>query len=111
MNFSYFGRKRLQESDESSIPESEYLVRAGYSYWTLGYVLSLEGAKKLLAAKPLEKLIPVDEFLPVMFDKHTNETWLESYENRNLIALSARPLLLHPTHVSSKSSSLLKKVN
>lgn len=49
----------------------------------------------------MEKLIPVDEFLPVMFDKHTNETWLESYENRNLIALSARPLLLHPTHVIS----------
>ncbi len=27
-------------------------------------------ARKLLAAKPFEKLVPVDEYFPIMFDKH-----------------------------------------
>ena len=46
------------------------LVHPGYSYWTLGYVLSLSGAQKLLQAEPLNKMLPVDEFLPIMFNKH-----------------------------------------
>lgn len=46
------------------------LVHPDYSYWTLGYVLSLQGAKKLLQAEPLRKMLPVDEFLPIMFNKH-----------------------------------------
>lgn len=46
------------------------LVIPDYSYWTLGYALSLQGAKTLLEAQPLSKMLPVDEFLPVMFNKH-----------------------------------------
>lgn len=53
-------------------------------------------------AKPLEKLLPVDEFLPIMFDKHVNTTWKEVYENRNLIAWSAAPLILFPTHYTGE---------
>ena len=48
----------------------ENLVEADYSYWTLGYALSERGAKKLLGAQPFGKMLPVDEFLPVMFNKH-----------------------------------------
>ena len=33
-------------------------------------MLSGRGARKLLAAEPLKNLLPVDEFLPIMFDKH-----------------------------------------
>lgn len=51
-----------------------------------------------LAARPLDNLIPVDEFLPVMFDQHQNETWKKAFANRNLVAWSAAPLLLFPTH-------------
>ena len=31
-----------------------------------------------------EKMVPVDEYLPIMYDKHPNETWKAFYENRNL---------------------------
>lgn len=44
----YFGRKRLVERQEKWVENSEQLVHAGYSYWTLGYALSKSGAKKLL---------------------------------------------------------------
>lgn len=96
--FRYFGRKRLEDEEEPYVDGANNLVYVGYSYWTLGYVISLSGAKKLLAVDPLRKLIPVDEFLPVMFDRHPNKTWSNAFEPRNLIAFSAAPLILFPTH-------------
>lgn len=60
----------MQRDTESWVEGSRYLVHAGYSYWTVGYMLSAKGAKKLIDAKPLESLIPVDEYLPIMYDKH-----------------------------------------
>uniref|UniRef100_T1PAU5 Glycosyl transferase n=1 Tax=Musca domestica TaxID=7370 RepID=T1PAU5_MUSDO len=94
----YFGRKRLKDEVEPWVDNTENLVHAGYSYWTLGYVISLKGAEKLLKAKPLEKLLPVDEFLPIMFNRHPNKTWAEAFPERDLLAFSAAPLLLYPTH-------------
>lgn len=94
----YFGRKRLEDAVEEPIGNSGTLVKPHYSYWTIGYVLTLSGAKKLLNAKPLEKLVPVDEFLPIMFNQHPNASYMEKFEERNLIAWSAAPLLLYPTH-------------
>lgn len=70
LEFRYLGRKRLQEKEEPAVEGSRYLVLAGYSYWTLGYMLSKRGAEKLLDAKPLENMVPVDEYLPILFDKH-----------------------------------------
>jgi len=99
----YFGRKRLKEESEPGVTNADNLVHAGYSYWTLGYVLSLQGALKLLAAKPLEKLIPVDEFLPLMFNRHPNKTWSEAFPKRNLVAFSASPLLLYPIYYTGES--------
>ena len=69
--YSYIGRKRMQiDHQEKPVPNIHNLVEADYSYWTLGYLLSLQGAQKLLLAEPLNNLLPVDEFLPVMYDKH-----------------------------------------
>lgn len=98
----YFGRKRLQEN-EAFLKESESFVKVSYTYWTLGYVISLEGAKKLLAVEPLKRLLPVDEFLPIMFNEHPNDSWKLKYETRNLNAWSANPLLLYPTHYTGEA--------
>lgn len=99
---SYIGRKRLQDVDEPYVNDANNLVHVGYSYWTLGYILTLEGAKKLVNSKPLEKLVPVDEFLPIMFDKHPNADWKAAYEPRNLVAFSFAPLLIYPTHYTGE---------
>lgn len=70
-SLSYVGRKRLQiKHPERWVEGVKNLVSPDYSYWTLGYALSLQGAKTLLEAQPLSKMLPVDEFLPVMFNKH-----------------------------------------
>ncbi|GLG96306.1 Glycosyltransferase 25 family member [Gryllus bimaculatus] len=94
----YLGRKRLQEADEPWVEGAHLLVHAGYSYWTLGYLLSNRGAQKLLDARPLEKLVPVDEYLPILFDKHPQASWKGRFPRRDLLALSAAPLLVYPTH-------------
>lgn len=61
----------MQTDDpEKPVPNVRNLVEADYSYWTLGYMISLQGANKLLRAEPLSKMLPVDEFLPVMYNKH-----------------------------------------
>lgn len=67
---SYLGRKQVNPEEEVAVEGLPGLVVAGYSYWTLAYTLSLAGARKLLASQPLHRMIPVDEFLPVMFDQH-----------------------------------------
>lgn len=58
------------QQPEQSVEGVNNLVEADYSYWTLGYALSQQGARKLLAADPFAKMLPVDEFLPIMFNKH-----------------------------------------
>uniref|UniRef100_A0A673MWC8 Si:ch211-13f8.2 n=1 Tax=Sinocyclocheilus rhinocerous TaxID=307959 RepID=A0A673MWC8_9TELE len=62
------------------------LVIPDYSYWTLGYVPSLQGAKTLLEAQPLSKMLPVDEFLQVMFNKHHNDTETSSIWDDETVA-------------------------
>ncbi|RVE42164.1 hypothetical protein evm_013183 [Chilo suppressalis] len=96
----YIGRKILLDDEEEQV--SEHTRRPLYSYWTLGYLMSGRGAGKLLAARPLASVLPVDEFLPIMFDRHPDESWKAHFPNRNLIALSASPLLVHPTHYTGQ---------
>lgn len=67
---SYLGRKQVNPEEEVAVEGLPGLVVAGYSYWTLAYTLSLAGARKLLASRPLQRMLPVDEFLPIMFDQH-----------------------------------------
>ncbi|GAB6023776.1 hypothetical protein CHUAL_008529 [Chamberlinius hualienensis] len=94
----YLGRKRLLEKQEPLVPGSKSIVSVEYSYWTLCYMISLQGARKLLMADPLSKMVPVDEYLPIMFDKHPEVAWKGYFTNRNLKAYSAAPLLVYPTH-------------
>lgn len=111
-----------EEDMEPWVTGSTMLVHAGYSYWTLGcvsgylmssngvywfftcssYALSSSGAAKLLDAKPLLNLIPVDEYLPILFDRHPRNDWKRWYPQRNLVALSAAPLLVYPTHYTGE---------
>uniref|UniRef100_A0A2A4JRR4 Glycosyl transferase family 25 domain-containing protein n=1 Tax=Heliothis virescens TaxID=7102 RepID=A0A2A4JRR4_HELVI len=96
----YIGRKILLDDEEQYA--TEHTTRPLYSYWTLGYLISEKGARKLLDARPLDRMLPVDEFLPIMFNKHPNDTWKAHFETRNLDAYSAAPLLVHPTHYTGQ---------
>ncbi|XP_047655886.1 procollagen galactosyltransferase 2 [Tachysurus fulvidraco] len=99
----YVGRKRMQVAQpELSVDGVNNLVEADYSYWTLAYALSLNGANKLLAAQPFSRMLPVDEFLPIMFNKHPNTAYMSHFEPRDLRAFSVEPLLVYPTHYTGE---------
>ncbi|XP_052523306.1 inactive glycosyltransferase 25 family member 3 isoform X1 [Tympanuchus pallidicinctus] len=102
----YLGRKQVNAEDEVPVEGVRNLVVAGYSYWTLAYAISLRGAQKLLAAEPLSKMLPVDEFLPIMYDKHPNEDYKRHFAPRDLQVFSAHPLLVYPTHYAGDSNWL-----
>ena len=74
----------MKHENETWVESSQQLVNVDYSYWTLSYVLSKSGAEKLLKGKPFDQLVPVDEYLPIMYNKHPESRWKEAFSNRNL---------------------------
>lgn len=117
--FLYIGRKlNGNYEDEMAVyaidvaPDTKktnrsMFVRPGYSYWTIGYVITRKGIGKLLEANPLQRLIPVDEFLPIMYQSHPNANLTAQFEQNEagggrtlprLEALALRYLLVYPTH-------------
>ena len=95
----YLGRK-LMRPDEENFDEifQDFLVKPSYSHWTVAYALSYRGAKILLEQNPLEKILPVDEFLPIMFDRHPNFHWKKFFDNRILKTFAFQPTIVAPTH-------------
>jgi len=101
----YMGRKILNvDTAEERVEGSEHMVWAGYSYWTVGYLLSLSGAKKLLEGNPLGKMVPVDEYLPIMYNKHPKEEYWKHFPVRNVKGFSADPMLIYPTHYTGQTN-------
>ncbi|CAH8874653.1 unnamed protein product [Trichobilharzia szidati] len=91
----YIGRKRMSKK-EKRVQNTTSLVHPDYTYWTLGYILNINGAQKLLNQNPLQKMVAVDEYLPIMFDRHPRKDWLTQFEPRDILAISAEPLLVEP---------------
>lgn len=91
----YIHRKPLDFNNEEQI--SLHLNYAKYSYWTSGYILTYDCAKMLLNSGYLNNLIPVDEFLPIMYG--CNVYGFEKiYESRKKInCLATVPNLLYLT--------------
>ena len=44
------------------------------------------------------KMVPVDEYITIMFDQNPNQQWKNNFKKRNLIAYSTDPLLVQPTY-------------
>ncbi|XP_031561834.1 procollagen galactosyltransferase 2-like isoform X2 [Actinia tenebrosa] len=94
----YLGRKKFLDDSAELIGNGSRIAWADYSYWTIGYILSLSGSRKLIAARPLHRMLALDEFLPIMYNRHSNKEWSSYFEPRNLVAMTAEPLLIYPTH-------------
>ena len=91
----YLGRKILFENE---IRSRHNFVIAKYSYWTIGYIITRKGVEKLLNSDPLSKLLPIHEYLPIMYDSHPNTEWKSQFKNHNLFAISFDAVLITPTH-------------
>jgi|GEM_PF-917101 len=93
-DLAYVGRKPLRHNEYRL---SEHVVVPKYSYWTNAYVLNPAGANKLLATDYLQRIIPVDEYLPLMYHSHFNALRLNHYCGfAPLLAVAFDPLLIRP---------------
>jgi len=97
VDFVYLGRKFLTNKPEPLHHINGFVIPF-YSYWTIGYLITANGVRKLLNTSPLLNLLPVDEYLPLMYNQHPNLEWAKHYPNRNLNALSVSPLLISPMY-------------
>lgn len=86
----YIGRSPLGK-DGPSIKGSKLLRKPGPSLTLTGYIITFDGARKLVNAKPLQKMVPVDEFVGIMYDKHTNEFYKKYFPKRNLNVFAMDP--------------------
>ena len=104
----YLGRKAINKDKETFLTDN--IIEPKYSYWTCGYLLTLQGSKKLVESNYTNALIPVDEFLSLMFEKNKKKRKLGENKNSDLFnkynkyynncselkALSVNPYLILP---------------
>ena len=89
----------LKPGEDTSEPVagSERLMRPGFSYSSMAYALSGPGARKLVEEKPLQKMLPVDELLPIMFGQHPNKKWSAQFSGSgSLKAFAVQPKIVEP---------------
>lgn len=87
----YLGREPLH----ADLEVAEGIVRPGYSFGAYAYMMTREGANKLVAAAYDRALIPVDEFLPAMYTDHPRIDVRHAYPKR-LIAYAFEPSIVCP---------------
>ena len=69
-DFLYLSRLKLNNTlnlgDEESV--NELIAKAKYCFNMHSYIITLNGCKKLTATNFLNMLVPIDEYLPMMYD-------------------------------------------
>lgn len=63
----YLTFNEMNQSGQRRVTDT--IVKPCYPYWTTGYILSPNGADKLVNEYIENNIIPVDEYLPLMTDK------------------------------------------
>lgn len=87
-DFMYLGRNPLDLNNEVSINDTFNIPLN--SYCSHAYVITKEGATKLLKSGLRESVIPVDEFLPSMFTEHPRSDVNELFEDVGLVAIATK---------------------
>jgi len=100
-DFLYAGRQQLM-SDQAILSPS--ICQPSYSWTSHAYILSIQGAKKLLKSNLLEQLIPVDEYLPAMQGEHPRRDIRHLFQNfQKLNAFALNPNLFVQNSVGKES--------
>lgn len=98
----YLGRNKVgKKSKEESI--SENLLKPAASYNSHAYLLTSQGAEKLLNGGIQENIIPVDEYLTCMFGRETRTDIKKLYKN-DLTAISTKEEWIKQTSTPETST-------
>ena len=83
------GRKNFNNNE---LKINDDIVKPNFSYWTVAYMLSYIGARKLMESGYDQKIIPVDEFLPIMYEKSS----ILKYQNNHFMAYATKQKIIKP---------------
>jgi len=104
----YLGRKVFNKEGEDEV--DELLVKPNFSYWTIGYIVTKECCQKLLQSNYLNKLIPVDEFLPIMYNKSTLTNYCDLYGEQKINIYAVKENWVTPEHNAFLHSETEKSI-
>jgi len=88
----YLGRR---PKNNNELKVNKNIMKAKYSYGTHAYLMSYNGAQKALKCNYLNNLIPVDEFLPLLYDEeYPHVQYLQYFTPTAFNAYASSPLLV-----------------
>ena len=99
----YLGRIRNQA--DMILSHVDLIVHPGYSYGTYAYAVSNKGVTKLLDAEPLANMIPLDEFLSVMYRQHPSIPAMAYGTENVLSAYAVQPSIALPIRAYSDTKT------
>ena len=99
----YLGR--IAHFENSEIKINSKLLKPKYSYGTYAYILTYSGAVKLTSCNFLNNILPVDEFLPIMYDDNypykNYAVFFENFEKLHALALNKNTINVDFSHKST----------
>lgn len=107
----YLSRKKMSGEQEENVDDD--LCVAKYSFWTNAYMITLQGAKKLLSSGFNENIITVDEFLPLMYDDAVHHNFLENdivedvYSRQGFKAYAFKENVVSPRQNAFENSAIM----
>ncbi len=95
----YLSRKLVDgESDEPYPGDPDNYVKCGYSYWLNAYMLTNKSTGKLVHSGFLDKLIVVDDFIPMLYTRsYSRYLSFDDYNIESFIGLSVKSHIVLPT--------------
>ena len=102
----YLGRKPIFSEKEERIKKN--VVLPLYSYWTIGYALTKNGANKLFNTNYMKNIIPVDEYIPYLYGRPNEMIRRRFNYTQNLNAYAVDPSIVSPNENAFKNSETEK---
>tara|TARA_Y100000590_G_scaffold470383_1_gene664323 strand:+ start:2486 stop:5830 length:3345 start_codon:yes stop_codon:yes gene_type:complete len=100
----YLGRKKISENEyEEYIEDSNCILYPSYSYWCIGYLIHKEFCKKIISSNFLQKIIPIDEYLPLIGNISDTNKYRSEYDTEINI-LSYHKNIIYPEKDAFQSS-------
>jgi len=107
-DLAYLGRYAFDEKENVRIDDN--WVKPGRSYNAHAYVLTNEGASKLISHNVLDNIIPADEFISALTGTHSRHDMNLLYPNKNIRAISTINTYITQTSNRETSSTENKQI-
>jgi len=105
-DFVYLGKNNIPNNPDT--PINKNISKPGYSYNTHAYLLSGEGAKKLVNKNVNIDMVPADEFIPAVIGVHPRQDLSTKFKDDTFNGYTFNKQYIKQTSVEGLSSSTIE---